>query len=219
MADLNKIVEEIESLTLVEVSELVKLLEEGNVMVDENGNEGSILFGDWVIPDGYAQGAEQNLSSMLDLMGYDCISKADFIGNEDKYDQVLSIVEENIKNGAYSYSDKKVSDIYGEAKAFASGQGSVVNSSPYVPGSGAASIFGESPLDETESGKLDKNTKVEDLSSEDTSKIKDAYNKYVNAKLESATTDEDKDTAKQEAIEQVAQTFNLSKEVVEKVVK
>ncbi|MBQ8635120.1 hypothetical protein IJX73_01160 [bacterium] len=195
--------------------------ENGNVMVDENGNEGSILFGDWVIPDGYAQGAEQNLSSMLDMMGYDCVSKADFInGNEDNYDKVLNIVQTNIENGAYSYSDKKVSDIYGEAKSFASGHGSG-NGGTYVPGSGLASIFGSSSEIESiiETPNYDKNTKVEELASEDTTKIKEAYKKFIDAKMSNATTDEDRQLAEQEAIKKVAQTYNLSESVVEKVVK
>ena len=65
----------------------------GNIIEDTMGNKASIIWGDWVIPDGFAQGAELNLSSMLDLMGYECISKADFIGHDAEYQQLLSTVE------------------------------------------------------------------------------------------------------------------------------
>ena len=90
--------------------------ENGNVLEDENGNKGSIIFSDCLIPDGYAQGAEFNLSSLLDVMGYDCISKADFIGREDEYYEVISQVESNLKNGLYSAGEQKVEDIYGEVQ-------------------------------------------------------------------------------------------------------
>ncbi len=90
--------------------------ENGNVLEDENGNKGSIIFSDCLIPDGYAQGAEFNLSSLLDVMGYDCISKADFIGREDEYYEVISQVESNLNNGLYSAGEQKVEDIYGEVQ-------------------------------------------------------------------------------------------------------
>ncbi len=56
--------------------------EKGNIIEDENGNKSTILFGDWVIPDGCAQGAEFDFISVIDQAGFDCISKADFIDNE-----------------------------------------------------------------------------------------------------------------------------------------
>ena len=90
--------------------------ENGNVIEDENGNKGSIIFSDCLIPDGYAQGAEINLASILDVMGYDCISKADFIGREDEYYEVISQVESNLNNGLYSAGEQKVEDIYGDVQ-------------------------------------------------------------------------------------------------------
>ncbi len=75
--------------------------EDGNVLTDANGKKGSIIFGDCIVPDGYAQSAEVQLASILDCMGYDCISKADFIGREDEYWEVLAQVQENINNGLY----------------------------------------------------------------------------------------------------------------------
>lgn len=90
--------------------------ENGNVLEDENGNKGSIVFSDCLIPDGYAQGAEFNLSSILDVMGYDCISKADFIGKESEYYEVISQVESNLDNGLYKSGTQKVENIYGEVQ-------------------------------------------------------------------------------------------------------
>lgn len=56
--------------------------ENGNIIEDAEGNKSTILFGDWVIPDGTAQGAEFDFISVIDQAGYDCISKADFMNNE-----------------------------------------------------------------------------------------------------------------------------------------
>lgn len=86
---------------------------DGNVLVDENGKKGSILFADCIIPDGYAQGAEVNLSSILDVMGKDCLSKADFIGHEDEYYKLLEEVGANVQAGKYG-SSGKINDIYGK---------------------------------------------------------------------------------------------------------
>lgn len=56
--------------------------ENGNIIEDADGNKSTILFGDWVIPDGCAQGAEADFIAIIDQSGFDCISKADFIDNE-----------------------------------------------------------------------------------------------------------------------------------------
>ena len=71
--------------------------DDAKVMQDANGKKGSYIFADCLIPDGYAQGAEVNLSSILDQMGYDCISKADFVGHESEYWEVINEVENNIE--------------------------------------------------------------------------------------------------------------------------
>jgi hypothetical protein len=78
---------------------------EAPILEDANGNKGSIIWGDWVIPDGFAQGAELNLSSMLDKMGFDCISQSDFIGHEAEYQQLISDIGtelDNFNNGQES---------------------------------------------------------------------------------------------------------------------
>lgn len=71
---------------------------EAPILEDANGNKGSIIWGDWVIPDGFAQGAELNLSSMLDKMGFDCISQSDFIGHEAEYQQLISDIGTELDN-------------------------------------------------------------------------------------------------------------------------
>lgn len=96
---------------------------EGNVLKDGEG-EASIMWGDWVIPDGYAQGAENNLSSLLDMMGYDCISRADFTSmgkagdnGTELYNYVIKQVEQKWKNGEYDSSKNKLEDMYGGVKS------------------------------------------------------------------------------------------------------
>ncbi len=84
---------------------------EGNVLEDEYGNKGSIIYCDRLVPDGNVQGIEMNFASILDVMGYDCISKADFLGKEGDYEKVLATVEENINKGLYKGS-VKTNEIY-----------------------------------------------------------------------------------------------------------
>ena len=75
---------------------------EGNVIENTDGSKASIIWGDWVIPDGNAQGAENNLSSILDQLGYECVSKADFINNEalggaEGYHEMLGMVAQDVE--------------------------------------------------------------------------------------------------------------------------
>ena len=90
--------------------------ENGNVIEDANGKKGSYIFSDCLIPDGYAQGAEVNLSSILDQMGYDCISKADFLGNEQEYVDLIQTVGERLANGDYAAGQGGTEVIYGNRK-------------------------------------------------------------------------------------------------------
>jgi hypothetical protein len=59
------------------------------ILEDAAGKKGSIIFADCLTSDGTAQGAEMNLSSILDQMGYECVSKADFMGQEQQYYDLL----------------------------------------------------------------------------------------------------------------------------------
>ncbi len=95
--------------------------ENGNILEDENGAKGSIIFADGLNADGYAQGVELELSSILDQLGYDCISKADFIGNEEEYQKTLQQVEEKINSGQYQGKDS-IEDVYGELGVYIRGR-------------------------------------------------------------------------------------------------
>lgn len=88
---------------------------EAKVLTDANGNEGSIILSDCVIPDGYYQGAEVNLSSMLDVMGADAFTKADFLGNEEEYNKLISDVEAGIANGKYT-TGQSINELYESTK-------------------------------------------------------------------------------------------------------
>jgi len=103
----------IEELSDEELLELV-YSDDAKILEDKNGKKGSIIFSDCLIPDGIANGAEINLSSILDVMGYDCISKADFVNNPDEYYELLDAIGENLTNGAYTSSGTTIKDIYGE---------------------------------------------------------------------------------------------------------
>lgn len=120
--------------------------ENGNVIQDANGKKGSYIFADCLIPDGYAQGAEVNLSSILDQMGYECISKADFIGHENEYYELISAVEENLQSGLYSASDGGTEKLYGNRKDITLAVQHLWGGRGSAPGTGGAS--GELTADE-----------------------------------------------------------------------
>ena len=152
--------------------------EDGNVLTDANGKKGSIIFGDCIVPDGYAQSAEVQLASILDCMGYDCISKADFIGREDEYWEVLAQVQENINNGLYEGKGntnsiyKNVSDIANALSYLWGGNGHF--SGEYLgsgSGSGQEGVSGGQEV-------VDKQTEKANQTSEYTKKLNKAIAKY-----------------------------------------
>lgn len=129
--------------------------ETGKVIEDANGKKGSYIFSDCLIPDGYAQGAEVNLSSILDQMGYDCISKADFIGHEDEYEQLISAVEENLNAGLYQSGDGDTSSIYGVQKDITTAIKNLWGGSGSAPGqSGGVSSSEQAEIDAKEEAEL-----------------------------------------------------------------
>lgn len=105
------------------------------VLEDANGKKGSYIFADCLIPDGYAQGAELNLSSILDQMGYDCVSKADFIGKESEYSKLLSEVETRLQNGEYK-GGETMSELYGNRKDILTAVKNLWGGSGSAPGVG-----------------------------------------------------------------------------------
>lgn len=98
--------------------------ENGNIIEDADGNKSTILFGDWVIPDGCAQGAEFDFISVIDECGFDCVSKADFIDNE----AFASNPEFQDENGnydagkAYAYVISQLENDFNNMKSGGEGQ-------------------------------------------------------------------------------------------------
>lgn len=87
---------------------------DAKILTDKNGKKGSMIFSDCLIPDGVANGAEINLSSILDTLGgYECISKADFIGREDDYFELMDNLEMMINNGEFQ-GTSTIADLYSE---------------------------------------------------------------------------------------------------------
>ena len=105
------------------------------VLEDANGKKGSYIFADCLIPDGYAQGAELNLSSILDQMGYDCVSKADFIGKEGDYNKLMSEIETRLANGEYK-GGQSMNDLYGNRKDILTAVKNLWGGSGSAPGVG-----------------------------------------------------------------------------------
>lgn len=91
---------------------------EGKILEDEFGGKGSFIFSDCLIPDGTANGAEINLASILDTLGYECISKADFVDDPDAYFELMDEIALQIEDGVYSPKDENknntITAIYGE---------------------------------------------------------------------------------------------------------
>ncbi len=97
--------------------------DDAKILEDEFGGKGSMIFSDCLVPDGVAQGGELNLSSILDTMGYECISKADFIDDPDAYYELLDEIALQIADGEYTPSgydengnavDTSIRALYGE---------------------------------------------------------------------------------------------------------
>ena len=101
-------------LTDEEIQRIVDAVNDPNakVLKDADGKLGSCLKTDNTTADGYVQPTELNLQSELDLMGYDCLSKADFIGHEDEYYAIMAEIESGLRNGAYEGAST-TNEIYG----------------------------------------------------------------------------------------------------------
>ena len=84
------------------------------ILEDAQGKKGSMIFADCLTADGTAQGAEMNLASILDQMGHECVSKADFIGHEDEYDKLMAEIEAGLKANKFASSGETINDKYGE---------------------------------------------------------------------------------------------------------
>ena len=126
--ELMSLVDEGKELSVDEKEELEKLQtelhdylysEDAKILEDGNGKKGSIIFADCLVPDGHAQGAELNLNSILDELGYECLSKADFANDDptkgftqEDYFNLLESVENSINNNEYD-AKQDIENLYG----------------------------------------------------------------------------------------------------------
>ena len=108
--------------------------DDAEILQDAQGNKGSIIFADCLTADGTAQGAEMNLSSILDQMGYECVSKADFMGNEDAYAELLVNVKAGLDNNQYASSNSTINTMYGETLTMAQAVCAVYGINADAPG-------------------------------------------------------------------------------------
>lgn len=84
----------------------------GNILQDENGNLGSCIFADGLNADGYMEDIEMQFPSILDELGYDCLTRADFNGTDEEYEAMLQQIEAAIQSGQYQASDKTILSYY-----------------------------------------------------------------------------------------------------------
>ena len=108
--------------------------DDAEILQDAQGNKGSIIFADCLTADGVAQGAETNLSSILDQMGYECVSKADFMGNEEAYADLLVNIKAGLDNNLYAGSDSTINTLYGETITMAQAVCAVYDINGDAPG-------------------------------------------------------------------------------------
>lgn len=126
--------------------------ENGKVLQDEDGGLATKVFADNLTADGNLGPLERNLASVLDNMGYDCVSDADFVGKESDYEEFMTDILEEIKEGDYKGS-RSVDNIYANVREIHTRttvykDGSTANydksTSPYSgSGSGGSSEFGD----------------------------------------------------------------------------
>lgn len=213
--------------------------EEGNVVEDANGNKASILWGDWVIPDGYAQGAELNLSSILDSIGYDCVSKADFVfneelGGEDGYNAMIAAFHQdamNLLDGKETKymqkGDTKVEQMYGNTEiiTLATGGGKISSEELSELAKLARQfdinlneIYSEEDSKEEAKAKLEEALKKAGASEK---QIKEAQDKDAAKALDEAVKEyqerleENPDTNQEDLLKEIAEEFGVDVDVLE----
>ena len=104
------------------------------ILEDANGKKGSFIFADCLVPDGHAQGAEINLSSILDTMGYECLSKADFMNNPQEYYDLIADVQAGLDAGEYGASEHNINNLYNRTLNISTAVRAVFSSSGDAPG-------------------------------------------------------------------------------------
>ncbi len=89
--------------------------DEGKVLQDEEGGLATKVFADNLTADGNLGPLERNLASVLDNMGYDCVSDADFVGKEGDYEEFMTEILQELKDGDYKGS-RSVDSIYANSR-------------------------------------------------------------------------------------------------------
>ena len=155
----------------------------GNIMQDENGNLGSCIFADCLNPDGYMQNCEMNFPNILDQLGYECLTKADFKGTDAEYQQMLNEIEQQIATGAFK-GETALTSIFNKELDFkpATGKGFSVDDSIAV--FDTEDSFGTiSDMEEWERREAGKSK--ESSSGSVSSDLQNQYNKALQAKVSS----------------------------------
>ena len=87
----------------------------GNIMKDSDGKLGSCIFGDILNADGMIQNAELNFPNILDELGYECITKADFKGTDTEFYDMIKEIEKEINSPNNIFKgNQTIKDIYGK---------------------------------------------------------------------------------------------------------
>ena len=167
---------------------------------DANHKKGSYIFSDCLIPDGCAQGAEVNLSSILDQMGYDCISKADFIGREDEYFQLLNSIDADRQSGwssgMFTVGDESINDLYGYVKDIRQSVKDLWGGSGAAPG-----VYGTGAGEVSKASELEGLTEAEKAEMEEKEKEMEEIKDYINSRTEYYTKQFEKEGKDASAIE------------------
>ena len=155
----------------------------GNIMQDENGNLGSCIFADCLNPDGYMQNCEMNFPNILDQLGYECLTKADFKGTDAEYQQMLNEIEQQIATGAFK-GETALTSIFNKELDFkpATGKGFSVDNS--IAAFGIGDSFGTiSDMEEWGNKEAGKNNG--NLSGSANNDLQNQYNKALQARVNS----------------------------------
>lgn len=117
------------------------------VLEDANGKKGSFIFSDCLVPDGTSQGAELNLSSILDSLGYECLSKADFANNPQEYYDLIADVQAGLDAGEYGASEHTVNNIYNKTLNISTAVRAVYTANGNAPGQWGKALTYEQNLE------------------------------------------------------------------------
>lgn len=117
------------------------------ILQDANGKKGSFIFADCLVPDGQAQGAELHLSSILDSLGYECLSRADFVDDPQAYYDLIASVEAGLENGEYGASEHNVNNLYNRTLNISTAVRAVYSSSGDAPGQWGSAMTYEENLE------------------------------------------------------------------------